>query len=101
MKAYIEIHIEPGSDVEKIVENIRATTGVKEACRVVGRADVLVAVEGRDLKHVSDIALQKISAVRGVSVGHTHVCVDSENLPKPESAVPSNSSQEIPPISFS
>ena len=99
MKAYIEVHIEPGSDVEKIVENVRRTEGVKEACRVIGRGDILVTVEGRDLKDVSDIALQRISAVRGVSIGHTLICVDSENLPEP--SAPSNSSQEVPPIAFS
>jgi DNA-binding Lrp family transcriptional regulator len=101
LKAYIEIHIEPGSDIEKIVESIRKSEGVKEACRVVGRADILVTVEGRDLKQVSDIALQRICAVRGVSVGHTLVCIDSESLPKPAVTVPSNSPQEIPSISFS
>ena len=98
MKAYIEVHIEPGSDVEKIVENVRRSEGVKEACRVVGRGDILVTVEGRDLKHVSDIALQRISAVRGVSIGHTLICVDSENQTEP--SAPSNSSQEVPTIAF-
>ncbi|MEM2759728.1 MAG: Lrp/AsnC ligand binding domain-containing protein [Nitrososphaerales archaeon] len=101
LKAYIEIHVEPGSDVDRIVENIRRSEGVKEACRVVGRADVLVAVEGRDLRHVSDIALQKIAAVRGVTIGHTLVCVDSEILPKPTTTVPPTMEQEIPTISFS
>lgn len=101
MKAYIEVHAEPGSDVEKICGNIRSAEGVREACRVVGRADILVTVEGRDLKHISDIALQRISAVRGVSIGNTLLCVDSESLPKPVSSVPSNSSQEIPAITFS
>lgn len=99
MKAYIEIHIEPGSDVEKIMESIKRSEGVIEACRVVGRADILVTVEGRDLKHVSDIALQRISAVRGVSIGHTLICVDSTNLPQP--SVPTRSTEQIPTISFS
>jgi DNA-binding Lrp family transcriptional regulator len=101
LKAYIEIHVEPGSDVEKIVESIKRSEGVKEACRVVGRADVLVTVEGSSLKHISDIALQKIAAVRGVSIGHTLVCVESEMLPKPSNTVPSNTSDQIPMISFS
>ncbi|MFQ5941738.1 MAG: Lrp/AsnC ligand binding domain-containing protein [Nitrososphaerales archaeon] len=101
MKAYVEIHIDPGSDVEKIAENIRKSEGVKEACRVVGRADILVTVEGRDLKQVSDIALQRISSVRGVSVSHTLVCVDSESVPKPAATDSSPSSEQVPAISFS
>lgn len=102
MKAYMEIHVEPGSDIEKIIENIRKSEGVKEACRVVGRSDILVTVEGGDLRQISDIALQRISAVRGVSIGNTLVCVDSEKLPKPANdVVPSRSAEEIPTISFS
>ena len=101
MKAYIEIHVEPGSDVEKIVESIKRSDGVKEACRVIGRADILVTVEGRDLKHVSDIALQRISSIRGVSIGHTLVCIDSEVLSEPTADIPSNSSEQIPTLSFS
>lgn len=98
MKAYIELHVEPGSDVEKIVENIRHCEGVKETCRVVGRADILVTVEGTSLKHVSDIALQNISAVRGVSIGNTLVCIDSEAIAKPGNS--QSSSQKIPAITF-
>lgn len=100
MKAYIEIHIEPGSDIEKIVENIRRSEGVKEVCRVVGRADILVTVDGRDLKHISDITLQRISAVRGVSIGNTLVCIESESLSRPSSNLATSSPQEVPAISF-
>ncbi len=99
MKAYVEIHAEPGSDIEKIVTAIRTSDGVKEACRVMGRADILVAVEGRDLKHISDIVTQKICAVRGIAAGETLVCVDSANLP--QHIHPSSTPEQIPAITFS
>lgn len=99
MKAYVEIHAEPGSDIERIVTAIRNSDGVKEACRVMGRADILVAVEGRDLKHISDIVTQKICAVRGIAAGETLVCVDSANLS--QHIHPSNTSEQIPAITFS
>jgi len=99
LKAYIEIRVEPGNDVEKIVENIKRAEGVKEVCRVIGRVDVVVTVEGRDLKHLSDITLERISAVRGVSIGQTLVCVETET--PTQSLVPSTSSEEVPAISFS
>lgn len=99
LKAYIEIHAEPGSDIEKIVTSIRNAEGVREACRVIGRADILVSVEGRDLKHLSDIVTQKICAVRGITAGETLVCVESSNLPQP--VTHSSSSEQIPAITFS
>ena len=99
LKAYIEIHTEPGSDIERIVTSIRNSEGVKEACRVIGRADILVAVEGRDLRHISDIVTQKICAVRGIAAGETLVCVESANLPQ---HIPtSNTQEQIPAITFS
>ena len=98
----MEIHVEPGSDIEKIIESIRKSEGVKEACRVVGRSDILVTVEGGDLRQISDIALQRISAVRGVSIGNTLVCIDSERIQNPtNNVVPSRLTEEIPAISFS
>lgn len=99
LKAYIEIHAEPGSDIDRIVTSIRNSDGVKEACRVVGRADILVAVEGRDLKHISDIVTQKVCAVRGIAAGETLVCVDSTNLS--QHIPPSNTPEQIPAITFS
>lgn len=99
LKAYIEIHTEPGSDVERIVTSIRNADGVKEACRVVGRADILVSIEGRDLKHISDIVTQKICAVRGIATSEALVCVESGNLP--QHIAPSNSQEQVPTITFS
>lgn len=99
LKAYIEIHTEPGSDIERIVASIRNSEGVKETCRVVGRADILVSIEGRDLKHISDIVTQKICATRGIATIETLVCVESGNLP--QHITPSNSQEQIPTITFS
>jgi DNA-binding Lrp family transcriptional regulator len=99
LKAYIEIHTEPGSDTERIVTSIRNSEGVKEACRVIGRADILVSVEGRDLRHISDIVTQKICAIRGIASGETLMCVDSGNMP--QQITPSNGQEQIPAITFS
>ena len=98
LKAYIEIHVEAGSDIERIATSIRSVEGVKEACRVLGRADILVCVEGRDLKHISDIVTQKICAVRGISAGEALVCVDSGNVI--QHTTPTNSPEQIPAITF-
>ncbi len=99
LKAYIEIHTEPGNDLERVVSAIKNTEGVKEVCRVIGRADVLVCLEGRDLRHISDIVNQKICAVRGIASTDTLVCLDSGSLP--QHIPPSNSLEQIPAISFS
>lgn len=109
MKAYVEIHTDPGSDVERIAAAVRNVEGVKEACRVVGRADILVSVEGKDLRHISDIISQKICAVRGISAGETLVCVDSMTMQQytnptttqTQTQTPSGAPQEIPAITFS
>jgi DNA-binding Lrp family transcriptional regulator len=96
LKAYIEIHTEAGSDVERIASSIRNADGVKEVDRVIGRADILVSVEGRDLRHISDIVTQKICAIRGVASGETLMCVDPALPQSTITKVP----EQIPAITF-
>ncbi|MFQ5969388.1 MAG: Lrp/AsnC ligand binding domain-containing protein [Nitrososphaerales archaeon] len=92
------MHVEPGSDVERIVTAIKNSEGVKEACRVTGHADVIVSVEGRDIKQVSDIAIEKICAIRGIAGSQTLLCVESDNLSQPTSSSPAL--DQIPKVAF-
>ncbi|MFQ5920849.1 MAG: Lrp/AsnC ligand binding domain-containing protein [Nitrososphaerales archaeon] len=102
LKAYIEIHTEPGSDIDRIAASVRNTEGVTDVCRVIGRADIMITVEGRDLREISDLISQKICVVRGITATETSICVDSATateIPKP--AVESSTSEQIPPLTFS
>lgn len=58
----------------------------------------MVSVEGRDIKQVSDIALQKICAIRGIAAFQTLLCVESDNLSQP--TTPSHTLEQIPKITF-
>lgn len=104
LKAYIVTHTEPGSDIERILESIRNTEGVNDACRVVGRAEIVISVEGNDLRHISDIICQKVCAVRGISATETLVCVESGNVREPSEEPSTSSASEqypTPTIAFS
>ncbi len=96
-KAYVVTHTEPGSDVERIIESIKSTEGVTDVCRVVGRANILIAVEGRDLKHISDIITQRICGVRGISATETMVCVESGSMHEaPVEKTPATTTEQYP-----
>lgn len=76
MKAYIEIKVEPGSNIQSLLSVMRTIDGVKEAFAVTGHTDMVVSIEANDLKGIADVVTQKIHPIRGVASTETMVCVE-------------------------
>jgi len=75
MKAYVEIKVEPGTNIGSLLSVMRTIEGVREAFAVTGHTDIVASIEARDLKEIADVVTQKIHAIRGVSSTETMVCV--------------------------
>jgi len=76
MKAYVEIKIEPGSNIHSLLSVMRTIEGVREAFAVTGHTDIVASIEANDLKSIADVVTQKIHAIRGVASTETMVCVE-------------------------
>lgn len=76
MKAYVEIKVEPGSNIQNILNSMRTVEGVKEAFAVTGHTDLIAAVEASDLKEIANLVTQRIHPIRGVTSTETMVCVE-------------------------
>ncbi len=76
MKAYVEIKVEPGSNIQNILNSMRAIEGVKEAFAVTGHTDLIASVEASDLKGIANLVTQRIHPIRGVTSTETMVCVE-------------------------
>jgi len=76
MKAYVEIKVEPGSNIHSLLSVMRTIEGVREAFAVTGHTDIVASVEANDLKGIADVVTQRIHAIRGVASTETMVCVE-------------------------
>ncbi len=76
MKAFVEIKIEAGTNVERIIRSLRSIEGVKEAFAVTGHTDIIASIEASDLKGIADIVTQKIHAIKGIENTETMLCVE-------------------------
>ncbi|MEM0367333.1 MAG: Lrp/AsnC ligand binding domain-containing protein [Candidatus Nitrosocaldus sp.] len=76
MKAFVEIKVEAGANIERIIQLLRSTEGVREAFAVTGHTDIIASIEASDLKGVADIVTQKIHAIKGIENTETMVCVE-------------------------
>ena len=76
MKAYVEIKVEPGSNIHSLLSVMRTIEGVREAFAVTGHTDIVAAIEANDLKSIADVVTQRIHAIRGVASTETMVCVE-------------------------
>jgi len=76
MKAYVEIKVEPGSNIQSLLSVMRTIEGVKEVFAVTGHTDIVASIEANDLKSVADIVTQRIHPIRGVASTETMVCVE-------------------------
>ena len=76
MKAYIEIKVEPGSNIQSILSVMRNIEGVKEAFAVTGHTDLIASIEAADLKGIADLVTQRIHPIRGIVGTETMVCVE-------------------------
>jgi len=76
MKAYVEIRVEPGTNIHSLLSVMRTIEGVREAFTVTGHTDIVASIEASDLKSVADVVTQRIHAIRGVASTETMVCVE-------------------------
>lgn len=76
MKAFVEIKIESGANIERMIQLLRSIEGVKEAFAVTGHTDIIASIEASDLKGIADVVTQKIHAIKGVENTETMVCVE-------------------------
>ena len=65
MKAYVLIHVRPGS-VPEVVRNLRRIKGVKEAHMTFGPYDVVAAIEAADVNALGPLIASEIQPVPGV-----------------------------------
>ncbi|MFQ5969635.1 MAG: Lrp/AsnC ligand binding domain-containing protein [Nitrososphaerales archaeon] len=76
MKAYVEIKVEPGSNIQSLLSVMRTVEGIREAFAVTGHTDLVASIEAGDLKGIADVVTQRIHAIRGVASTETMVCVE-------------------------
>jgi DNA-binding Lrp family transcriptional regulator len=76
MKAFVEVKIEAGSNIQRILNNIRSIEGVKDAFAVTGHTDIIISIEASDLKGIADLVTQRIHALKGIESTETMVCVE-------------------------
>jgi DNA-binding Lrp family transcriptional regulator len=65
MKAYIMIHVRPGS-VPEVVRNLRRLDGVLEAHMTFGPYDVVAEMEATDVNHLGKLVASEIQPIPGV-----------------------------------
>ncbi len=65
MKAYILIHVRPGS-VPEVVRNLRRLKGVVEANMTFGPYDVVAVVEANDFNALGPLVAAEIQPIPGV-----------------------------------
>ncbi len=76
MKAFVEIKIEAGANIQRIVNALRSIEGVKEAFAVTGHTDIIATIDASDLKSIADTVTQKIHTIKGIESTETMVCVE-------------------------
>jgi len=76
VKAFVEVKVEAGSNIQRILNNIRSIEGVKDAFAVTGHTDIIISIEANDLKGIADLVTQRIHALKGIESTETMVCVE-------------------------
>ncbi len=76
MKAYVEIKVEPGSNILSILSVMRTVEGVRDSYAVTGHTDLIASIEASNLKEIADIVTQRIHPIRGITNTETMVCVE-------------------------
>lgn len=66
MRAYVLVKIEPGADVESLLNSIKQIEGVKSAAAVFGPYDIVVEAEAPDRSALNAL-IQKILDIKGVA----------------------------------
>jgi len=65
MKAYVLVHIQPGS-IPDVVLNMRRVEEVTEAHMTFGPYDAVVTVQADDVAHLGEIIASKLQPIPGV-----------------------------------
>jgi DNA-binding Lrp family transcriptional regulator len=65
MKAYIMIHVRPGS-VPEVLRNLRRLDGILEAHMTFGPYDVVAVSEAADINHMGKMVAAEIQPIPGV-----------------------------------
>jgi DNA-binding Lrp family transcriptional regulator len=65
MKAYIMIHVRPGS-VPEVLRNLRRLEGIQEANMTFGPYDVVAVLEAADVNHLGKMVASNVQPIPGV-----------------------------------
>lgn len=76
MKAYIEIQVEPGNNLQSILSVMRTIEGIQEVFAVTGHADLIASIEASNLKEIANLVTERIHSIRGITNTVTMVCVE-------------------------
>ncbi len=76
MKAYVLIHVRPGS-IPEVTRNMRRLTGVIEANMTFGPYDVVAIVQANDVAHLGRLVAGDIQPIPGVI--DTMTCLVAES----------------------
>ena len=76
MKAYVLMHIRPGS-ITEVVKNLRRVTGVVAADMTFGPYDVVAVLTANDTNHLGRLVATEIQPIPGVMDTLTCLIVES------------------------
>jgi DNA-binding Lrp family transcriptional regulator len=75
MKAYVLIHVRPGS-VAEVISNLRRLKGILEANMTFGPYDVVATVQTSDINHLGHLVASEIQPIPGILDTLTCMIVD-------------------------
>jgi DNA-binding Lrp family transcriptional regulator len=75
MKAYVMIHVRPGS-VPEVVRNLRRLKGVVEANMTFGPYDVVATIQSNDINSLGPLIATEVQPIPGVLDTLTCLVVD-------------------------
>lgn len=75
MKAYVFLHVRPGS-VPEVVRNLRRLEGMKDANMTLGPYDVIAIVESNDINRLGKLVASEIQPIPGVIDSVTSLVVE-------------------------
>ncbi|MBE44453.1 MAG: hypothetical protein CMO16_04655 [Thaumarchaeota archaeon] len=76
MKAYVEIQVEPGNNLQSILSVMRTIEGIQEVFAVTGHTDLIASIEASNLKEIANLVTERIHSIRGITNTVTMVCVE-------------------------
>ena len=65
MKAYVLMHVRPGS-IAEVIHNLRRVSGIQEANMTFGPYDVVATVQATDVNNLGHLIASEIQPIPGV-----------------------------------